>query len=298
MTLFAFAQLEFSHAIGPPAGRYVVGAPAGDTRASAAAGARAWPPPLPAEATADVLVVAKLGAAPARARLLRRTQPALDGEPRDVVLITATFVRSRHALDDAAARETVAGLRRSDADREALIAEALEVVNLAIRAHRAVAGDPYLAEVTRRDPRVVRVGVGSGELLSEGRWSDALVAPPPRDGRLKAPTLTEYVADVLGGRLKLAECEELAVRALADVEQGRHRAGALQLRAAADLAGAEDPPVRTDLAAVQRCAEAALAGALDAEQQAELRALTVGLLDALDGARRSRADARPREEGP
>ncbi|HYF27347.1 MAG TPA: hypothetical protein VD931_16505 [Baekduia sp.] len=222
-TLLPFVELELTHAIGPGEGRYVVGE--GED--------------------ADVLQLRVVGAPPPTGgRLVRRNRAARDDDPpRELSLLRVMWIGASQPMrdrEDAEAR--LERLRREEDEREELVAAVVEIVNIAIRAHRAGARDPYAAELTRADPREVRVGYGTAAELTEGRWRAAFTPPPPRMPRIdRSERLgpTDVVVLALGGRLGLLEAEDLALRALADVDQHRPRAAAVQLRACVDLAAAE-----------------------------------------------------------
>ena len=90
----------------------------------------------------------------------------------------------------------------------------------------------------------------------------------------------ERVAAVLGGRERIDACETLLLRARADLDAGRLREAALQLRVGleallVELAGAlADPGHEEDMAVLEtrrgdvgRTANAALSGDLTAEQE-------------------------------
>jgi hypothetical protein len=91
---------------------------------------------------------------------------------------------------------------------------------------------------------------------------------------------------VLGGREQFDACETLVLRARADLDTGRAREAALQLRVGieallAELRGAlADPGHEEDMAALNarrheagELANAALSGVLDGEQVAQVRDL-------------------------
>jgi hypothetical protein len=248
--LFAFVQFEFTHAIGPHAGRYVVAnarlldangaAPRADDlpRKKALAGATMSP------GTADVLAITVVGAPTSRRRLLRRRPTPAEQEAGgvEVPVLLATFIRGTEPL---AAPEAAAMLQRiaaSEELQEAIVADGLRALNDAIVAYRAGARDPYVTEVARRDARAVRIGYGDDEQVAEGRWSDAIVLPPElgrkpsREERL-APS--EVTAKVLSGRGDVLDGETVLLRAYADLDHHRDRAAALQLRAAVELLEAE-----------------------------------------------------------
>ncbi len=223
--LLPFAELELAHAIGPEEGRYLVGPQD--------------------EGGADVLQVRVVGApAPREGRVLRRNRAARDDEPpRELSVLRVTWIGASQPLGSRLdAQDRLSRLRREEDEREELLEAVLGIVNLAIRAHRAGARDPYVSELTREDPREVRLGYGTAQELATGRWSEAFRPPRPRVPRMaRAERLgpMDVVVLALRGRLGLLEAEELALRALCDVEQERPRAAALQLRACVDLLGAE-----------------------------------------------------------
>ena len=220
-----FVELEMAHAIGPEEGRYLVGGHD--------------------DGGADVLQVRVVGAPPLRdGKVLRRNRAARDDESaREVSVLRVTWIGASQAMKGRLdAEDRVNRLRREEDEREELVEAVLGIVNLAIRAHRAGARDPYIAELTRQDPREVRLGFGTAEELSRGGWSEAFRPPPPRGSRMDHSERlgpTDVVVLALSGRLGLLEAEELALRALCDVEQERPRAAALQVRACVDLLASE-----------------------------------------------------------
>jgi hypothetical protein len=291
---FLFVQFEFTHAPGPYAGRYVVEAgaeangsgrmtldPALDTRNRELAGVSRG------VGFADVLVVGVVGASTAGARgLLRKAHPVKsDTTPASVPLAVITYVKGTEAFTNPT---TAAGrldrIRYSAAEQEEWVARGLEVLNLAIRAHRIGAPDPYAVEVTRRDARLIRIGYGSTDEVREGRFTDALELPPPAPGKPKrAERLrpSEAVAAVLVGRRHLFDSEELLLRALIDLDQGRSRAAAMQIGCAMRLLCSEVGELSDrhglDLGLLgerdrdaQRLAGLAVTGSLEPGQIAEL----------------------------
>src|SRR5690606_21623529 len=94
-----FVQFEFTHALGPTVGRYVV---------TPVRGLRSEPADRPshvgttlAAGAADVLVIAERGARSGRWRLRRKARfvdPA--GEPEDVVLQLASYVEATSPVTD------------------------------------------------------------------------------------------------------------------------------------------------------------------------------------------------------
>ena len=272
--LFRFVQVEVPWALGPDDGRYVVRRHAG-------------------EQPDHVLVVATLGA-PQR-RLLRGKRPssaAPEPGPAPVTTGRATVIPATPLENEA---EAAAWLKAVDAEAE--VGQALTVLNLALYAHQVADADPYAREVGRGDALVVRVGYGAGEQVAEGRWTEALDLPPergPRTRRTAALRPQERIAALLGGRDAALACELLILRARADLNAGREREAALQLRAALAAALAElvawrdrgDLAARLDeLAAEQDRVEAiagtALQHGLDPDEAADVERIAKRLEAAL-----------------
>jgi hypothetical protein len=272
-SFFTFVQWEFAGRLGPDAGRYVVRRFAGD-------------------AAHHVLVI-ETGEAPRRRRLGgRRPRPAEPGgEPASVEVTRATVIAAE-ALDEQAAAEW---LRAAEGERgEEIAAEALAVLNEALHAHRIAAADPFAGPASATTAHVTRVGYGVGEQVADGRWEAAHELPPPRGPgrRSRALAPQERVAALLSGRDVALACEELALRARLDVDQGREREAALQLRTAleaglAELASWRDVggmAGRLDeleglRAGVEAAARAALEGGL-APEDAERVRTALGRLEA------------------
>jgi hypothetical protein len=269
-----FVQLEFSHHLGPEAGRYVVreGAEPRDE---------------------DVLVVGVEAATRPRTRRLTRPRArpeAVPSAPPELSVTVVTVIRAarRFAGEEEAAR-WLSDVRASTGEQEVWARDALATLNRAVGAYRACAADPYAIDVSRADARVVRIGYGSAGELVRGRWDAAIAIPAPPAPRLdRAVRLmpTEGMAAVLGGRARTLESEELLLRVVLDLEHGRFRAAAAGLCAAHDLLAGEladevlGGPVadRFDRVLASRdatgaLAERGLAGPLDEEDVQRLREL-------------------------
>jgi hypothetical protein len=123
------------------------------------------------------------------------------------------------------------------------LAEGMAVLNRALHAYRIATADPRAFGVRRRDALVARLGYGAGEQVADGLWTDAreLIDPGPRHRRLRVPAAQARLAALLTGRQVAPACEELALRARLDLDEGRDREAALQLRIALDAALAELP---------------------------------------------------------
>jgi hypothetical protein len=270
--LFGFVQLEFPWALGPPDGRYVLRGHAG--------------------AAEHVLVTTTLGA-PQR-RLLGGRRPRPSGtEPVPVSTARATVVAASPFDDERAATAWLAQSGEHEID------EALTILNRVLHLQRTAAADASVREVARAQALVARVGYGEGEQVAHGRWTEAVTHPAPRGGhvrRSEALRPQERLAALLGGRDAPLAAEELALRARHDLDAGRRREAALQLRIALEAALAELEPWREQLgsrlaelrearAAVGDAANAALQGGLGDDVATEV----TRVLDRLESALRARA---------
>lgn len=298
---FLAVQFEFTHAIGPHAGRYVVAHPSSVdadgaalrsdelTRRQRLSGVTMQ------VATADVLAIS-VSAGPARVpRFRRRAKEAeVTAAAEEVPLLLATFIRGTVPLAPEAATAELLRIAEDEDAQQAWVRDGLAVLNQAIRAYRAGAGDPYVTEVAQRDARVTRIGYGTAEGLPDGQFARAAQLPPPlglRASREERLAPSETTADVLAGRTTILEGEDLLLRAYTDLDHGRTRAAALQVRAAVhllelelrDAVGGPDADVDFDeLTAQADALVAAIAGGpLEHEQLVELEALTERLQRAL-----------------
>ena len=136
--------------------------------------------------------------------------------------------------------QAAAWLKRAD---EAYLAADLAVLNRALHAHRIATADPRLHGVGRSDALVARLGYGAGEEVADGQWTDAreLTDPGPRRRRTRIPAAQARLAALLTARQRALACEELALRARLDLDEGREPAGPLQVLIALDAALAELP---------------------------------------------------------
>lgn len=186
-----------------------------------------------------MLVLATLGA-PERRRLGgRRPRPAEpEPEPAAVPTGRATIVDTTpvDAADAAGWLEGLSGEEAEDALQDALI-----VLNRAIDAHRLAAADPTVREVSLPQALIARLGHGAGEQVADGRWTAAREIPLQRRRRRRNTALRpqERLAALLGGRERRLACEELTLRARADLDAGRGREAALQVRVALEAGIAE-----------------------------------------------------------
>lgn len=218
---FRFVQLELPWELGPPAGRYVLRGHAGEPE--------------------HVLVLSVVGTRPgARGGTLRRRRPrraAPEPEPETAPLTRVTLVGAAPLHGD-----DVASAWLAQADLAAEAAAAVDVLNGVLHAQRIVRADPFVREVALEQALVVRVGVGSGDEVAEGRWTEARTLPPARarsERRAGALRPQERLAALLSGRDVALAAEELTLRARLDLDRGRTREAALQVRVALEAALAE-----------------------------------------------------------
>ena len=264
--LFGFVQLEFPWALGPPDGRYVLRGHAGEPE--------------------HVLVTTTLGAPQRRLLGGRRPQPA-SAEAEPVPTARATLVAASPFEDEGAAADWLKAAGEGEID------EAIVVLNRVLHLQRTAAADPAVREVAREQALVARVGYGEGEEVAHGRWTEALAHPLPRGGRVRRSESLrpqERLAALLGGRDAPLAAEELALRARTDLDAGRRREAALQLRIALESALAELEPWRARVGerldelreargTVGDAANAALQGGLDDARTADV-ARILGRLEA------------------
>ena len=101
-------------------------------------------------------------------------------------------------------------------------------------------GGPARRDGGRRRSRIpnldaaiaVRVGYGDGDSLVDGRYEAALEVPREAGRKSRASALRpqERMAALLGGRERALVCEELILRARADLDAGRVREATMQIR--------------------------------------------------------------------
>jgi hypothetical protein len=240
----------------------------------------------------SVLVVETLAAPPRPSRRRRRPRDAeAAAAPPEVPVARATAIRAFDPFDGP--EKAAAWLATATADEpsiDAVVATGIALVNDALHAQAVAAADPYPAALTPERAVAVRVGYGSGEQTAEGAYSEAREVDVRTAGASRRRTRQEdlrpqeRVAAVLRGRDRPHACETLLLRARADLDAGRRREAALQLRVGieallAELHGAlDDPDHHRDIealeeqqAAIEAAAEHALEGDLPPEAEATLR---------------------------
>ncbi len=216
--LFLFVQCELPWALGAPDGRYLLRSHAdGEPE--------------------RVIVLGTLGArramlarGPGRLRATgrRRSVPA-EPEPEPVLTTRATIV---DPVSVSAERQARAWLADLDPERE--LAAAFAALNRLLHARRIATADPYTREVSPEQALTIRAGWGEGEQVAEGLWLHAveLASADPRERiRRRASALRpdERLAELLGAREQPLLCEELALRARLDLDQGRIAHAAIEL---------------------------------------------------------------------
>lgn len=266
---FRFVQFEFPWALGPADGRYVV--------REAASGADAAP--------THVLVLTTLGA-PERRRLRRRRRRPIAPEPAPVPVTTtrATVVDAEPVAQEAAKRWLASS---GTPEAQAALAQLVR----AVRAQRLASADPAVWTPALRQALVVRLGFGGGEEVATGRWTAArelAPASPPRRRRTGVLRPQERVAALLGGHAQALACEELALRARQDLDQGQLREAALELDTAVRAAIAElGREARGDHAGASAAASAAVGAATELARRVaalgEQQQATAALADAALG---------------
>ncbi|MEJ7876387.1 MAG: hypothetical protein WKF62_06975, partial [Solirubrobacterales bacterium] len=263
-------QFELAGSTGIADGRYPVREPAS---ADAARGE-----------TELVLVAETLGApAPARRRL-RRSKPrdADSSEEAEVPLTRLTVIEA--VPIEGEGDEWLERMRKDEDMRDALVDRALACATRALAAWRVAAADASIADPSLDGALAVRVGFGEGDGLVEGHWAEAIDLSREAHRRTRGEALRpqERMAALLGGRDAPLACEELLLRARSDLDAGREREGALQLRVAleallADREALSQPRQAEDLTELDgrrkitgEAANEALQGPLRTERVAEV----------------------------
>jgi hypothetical protein len=222
-----------------------------------------------------VLVLGTLGA-PERRRLGgRRPRSVEEAGPEPVPTSRATVVRPEPFGSRDEAGAWLEELRANDSAMKGELEWAVQILNRALRAHRAAMADPWLGEVSAERALVARIGYGRGDAVAEGRYGEALELPRAGARRVKrsmeAPE--ERFAALLGARATALVGEELVLRARADLAAGRPREAALQARVALEALLAELPRAEglAELrGSIADAAGAALHGELDPGETASI----------------------------
>jgi hypothetical protein len=243
----------------------------------------------------SVLVLRRTAAPAASGRRRRRDRAAeADGEQRSLTLTRVTAIRAfaPFASEEDAARWLDEACEAEDTV-EVLVSDGLALLNRALHAQAVASGSPSSrSELAAEQAERVLIGYGSGEETADSRYTQAREADltPRRSSRRRRREEElrpqERVAAVLRGREELDTCETLLLRARADLDAGRSREAALQLRVGLEALLVElkdalaDPGHEEDMSALQsrrseagEVANAALRGDLDPAQLENVQAL-------------------------
>lgn len=242
----------------------------------------------------QVLVVETVGApSPPRRRRRRPKESNAAADPSPLPLSRVTAVRAEEPFAESG--EADAWLEEALASEDsidALVAEGVALLNRAVHAHAVASADPLGTELRADRAATVRIGHGSGKEVASGRFSraqevDVYGGRSQRNRRDEELRPQERVAAVLGDRERFDACEILLLRARADLDGGRLREAALQLRVALEallieLDGAlADPGHEEDMAELETrrsqagdAANAALRGQLPLDDERNVIELT------------------------
>jgi hypothetical protein len=268
-------QFEFPGTIGVPDGRYLARDGSGGEQGQ------------------RVLVVETDGAPPPPRRRRRVKQAEPGATPAQLPLTRVTAVRAHEPFDSAADAQSWLEQTFAEEDSiDAAIDDALRLLNRAVHAQAIASADSLGAELGASQAAIVRIGHGSGKEAATGRFTEAKAIDPrsaagsrrhQREDELRPQ---ERLAAVLGGREALDACETLLLRARADLDAGRRREAALQLRVAleamlVELDGAlADPGHDEDMAELKarrgeagEAANAALRGDLSVDDESRVTEL-------------------------
>lgn len=239
-----------------------------------------------------MLVLQRIGA-PAAARRKRRRPRRAEEEPAQLSLARVTAIRAFAPFENEAdAARWLYEVCEAEDTVDVLIDEGLELLNRALHAQALASANPNSrSQLTAEGAERVLVGYGSGEETAVGRFRDAReidVAPRTsrRQRREEELRPQERVAAMLGGRETGDACETLLLRARADLDAGRDREAALQLRVGleallVELKGAlADPGHEEDMGVlaerrgeIGEAANAALGGEISDRQRAQVEEL-------------------------
>lgn len=248
--LLPFAQLDLAGALALGDGRWLIR------------------PPGDPQADPDVLVIRRLGAVRAGSRLRKGKPVPLEAEPApDPVPITRlTLIKALPFSDEAGAREWLDTVLADDEVAGGLLGEVAATVNRALLAYRVAAPDAYAADLSPSTALAVRFGYGTGQEVSDGKWSAASELAEGRRRSIRAEVIDgvgaqERIAAVLGGRDEIRPEESLLVDAEREAAQGRRPLAALNLGLAIEALERGGVTPEGDISVVAaRLRERALAG--------------------------------------
>lgn len=242
----------------------------------------------------QVLVIETAGAPPpARRRRRRPKDSEAAADPAPLPLSRVTAVRAEEPFEEVGEADAwLEGALSSEDSIDVVVAEGIALLNRAVHAHAVASADPLSTELRADQAATVRIGHGSGKEVAAGRFSTAREVDVRAGGSARRRQDEELrpqerLAAVLGGRERLDACETLILRARADLDGGRRREAALQLRVALEamlieLDGAlADPGHEKDMAELEarrgevgEAANAALRGDLSLDDEGKVTELT------------------------
>jgi hypothetical protein len=275
--LFTFVQMEFPWELGPADGRYLL------RRLDRAR-----------ESEPEHVVVLGTVGTRHRGMLGRRSRMRpTDAEPAAVAVARATVVDPVSLSSESQAKAWLGDL---DPEREAQTAAG--VLNRMLFSQRIAAAAPHLHEVSPTQALVIRAGYGEGEQVAEGLWREARELLLSRKRTLRRSAVLrpqERLALLLSGRERALLCEELTLRARADLDAGRTALAAVGLERAYAAAlvelpgeGREDLRRRIqELAALSAGVEEAATAALAEDEEIDAAAVQ-SALERLEAALRAR----------
>lgn len=208
---FPFVQLELAGPVGLDEARYLARQP-----------------------EERVLVVRVANAPPPPRRRMRRRRPRGVEPPPQAPALPVTTLTVIRPVALGTGHEADEWLERMRVDGDAAMSEiaaAVALVNRAIGGQRAASLDPYLGDVSADHALAARIGYGDGDRVADGRWERAIEIPRgERRRRAEVLRPQETIAALLAGRESIPASIPLLLRARADLDAGRPREAAFQLR--------------------------------------------------------------------
>ena len=269
MSRFPFVQFVLAGELGVSNGRYPARPPGSDGEGG----------------THSVLVTRTFGAAAPRRGRRKQKPRAADPQAELALPVTELTVIDADPLEGDPG-PWLKRIGRDDELRDEVVSRALATARRAVAARRVAAADPDVSDPSVEAALATRVGYGQADDLVDGRYEEAIELPREtrRSGRIAALRPQERMAAILGGRERPLACEELILRARADLDGARGREAALQLRVGLEALLADrdrfgQQGQDDDLAALEArrgptgaAANEALAGDLTPDRAAEVAA--------------------------
>ena len=215
MSQFPFVQIALAGAFGIDDGRYPVRSARADQDVAPEA----------------VLVVRTFGAPlAARRRSRKRKAPPADRNAQTVPITELTAIAATPIEDDP--ESWLATLAKDAGRRDALAEWGLAIAARTLAARRIASVDAGVPDPSLALTIALRLGYGDGDSLVEGRWGKAIDIPreDSRLGRVSMLRPQERMAAIMNGRERGLVCEELILRAGADMTGDRIREATLQVR--------------------------------------------------------------------